>query len=222
MIANPLQLTFIRLPLSCPQAEPLRAQALRAPLALADELAAAEAELTALRAEADAMRAEAEQQVEAIREAAVAAAYAECEVIRRQAREDAVADAVAWMVSEAELEAEVARQLMQRWRPMLADVLAALLGQAEQNEQYLSQLARWVLERLPQGRFRLSVSVAQHAAVVAAFAHLAEVSVEADADLACGQAVLDNGLVRVRLDWPAHRDRLLRQLAGECEDAKHG
>jgi len=64
---------------------------------------------------------------------------------------------------------------------------------------------------------QLTVPETQHAAALAAFAPLTGVTVHACPQLAHGQALLDNGLVRVRIDWPAYRDKLLRQLAGTDE-----
>ncbi|MBV8047534.1 MAG: hypothetical protein JO171_10285 [Paludibacterium sp.] len=222
--ANPLQLAFRSVPFAWPQGGWLPASALADPLALASALEAAQASLRDLHAEASVMRREMAREADASRAALLAQAHAECDAIRQQAHHEAVAAAVEWTVQEAELERALARSLMQRWRPLLARVLRALLGESDLAAVLQGRLERQVLELLPAGRVRLWVPASQRPSVTALFAHLPAVSVEADAALTEGQAILDNGLVKVWLDWPDYRDRLLRQLSeeqGSREETTH-
>lgn len=218
---NPLQLPVRTLPGARPAGPHLPAATLRRHLDGADVVATAHAAATQLRLEAEAVLAQAQREAEAIHTQALHEAAEERTTLGQQARDQAVADSLQWLCEEQQLEQELARQLAQRWRSLTANVLEELLTKNDQTEMLLHRLQRKVAELLPQGRLALQVAPAELDATRRAFAAAAAVAVSADAALAAGQAVLDNGLVRIHLDLPAYQRWLLEQLAGQPRRSVH-
>ncbi|PRP69728.1 hypothetical protein BUE93_13615 [Chromobacterium amazonense] len=218
---NPLNLAVATLPGPLPTGCVIRAAELETRRDLAGALerlhAAAREDAEALRLQAQAELEQARREAEALREAA----WQDAAAIRRQARDEAVDEAVQWLCCEQEMEQLIARELAQRWRTLTARVLEELLGQSDQNQLLLRRVERKVAELLPRGRVTLCVAPSALAVAARAWASAPEVKVMADSGLASGQARLDNGLVRIHLDEPAHQARVLQQLAGEPERVAH-
>ncbi|POA99796.1 protein EsaK [Chromobacterium sinusclupearum] len=218
---NPLNLPVILLPGPMPAGTIVSAAELAA---RRDQAAALEALHAAAREDAEALRRQAQAELEQARREAEAlreAARQDAAAIRHQARDEAVDEAVQWLCCEQEMEQLIARELAQRWRTLTARVLDEVLGQSDQNQLLLRRVERKVAELLPRGRVTLCVSPSALAAATRAWASAPEVKVMADPGLATGQARLDNGLVRVHLDEPAHQARVLQQLAGEPGRVAH-
>lgn len=189
-----------------------------------DHAAALDALRAAAQADADALRQQAASELEQARRDADAlreAARQEAGAIRVQAREEAIADAVQWLCCEQDMEQLIARELAQRWRSLTARVLDQVLGQGDQNERVLRRVEHKVAELLPRGRLTLAVPPTALAVATQYWAATPQVSVVADPELVPGQARLDNGLVRIHLDTPAHQALLLQQLAGESWRVVH-
>ncbi|MCD4486060.1 hypothetical protein LQR31_16425 [Chromobacterium vaccinii] len=218
---NPLQIPVAVLPGPLPTATVISAAELAA---RQDISAAMEAERAAARDDADALRRQAQAELEQARldaDALREAARLEGERLAVLAREEAVADAVRWLCCEQEMEGLIARQLALRWRGITAGVLEALLGNCDQSELLLRRVERQVARLLPRGSVNLHVAPQALRAAEQAYADVPEVAVLADAALSVGQARLDNGLVRIHLDTPAHQARVLEQLRGDAREVAH-
>lgn len=219
---NPLNLVAQHLPGPLPAGAIVPAAELSRRQAYAAER---ETLLAAACAEADALRQQAADELEAARQQAAAlraAARGKASHLRHQAREQAIAGAVQWLCAEHEIEQWIARELAQRWRHLTAQVLDEVLGPADQNARVLQRVERKVAELLPRGRLSLAVAPAALAEATRQWAATPAVSVVADPALAHGQACVDNGLVRIHLDTPAHQATLLEQLAGQPLRVVHG
>lgn len=181
--------------------------------------------LAAACAEADELRQQAAAELGAARQQAaqmLAAARDRARQLHAQAQEQAVAGAVQWLCAEQDLEQRIARELTHRWRHLTAQVLDEVLGAGEPNARVLQRVERKVAELLTRGRLTLAVAPSAMAEATRCWGATPQVSVEADPALAPGQARLDNGLVRIHLDAPAHQAALLEQLAGEPLRVVHG
>lgn len=176
-------------------------------------------------AEADVLRQQARDELAAARQQAAAlraAARGKASHLRHEAREQALAGAVQWLCAEQDMEQYIARELTQRWRHITAHVLDEVLGSGDHNARVLQRVERKVAELLPRGRLTLSVAPAALAEATRCWAATPAVSVVADPALTHGQACIDNGLVRIHLDTPAHQASLLAQLAGKSLRVVHG
>lgn len=221
MMTNPLMLRWESLPLPCPPQGVLRASELASMRSLARAIDMAQQQLTALQMEVERLQHEAEVRQQRWQQQAVARIRAECAALRQAARDTAVAETVQWMQAEMTLEQQVARQMMVRWRPILAAGLQELLGKQDQVSWLLQQLEQQIPSLLSRDRLSLSVSPDQADQIRDALADQPQIKVEADVGLQPGQAVLDNGLVRVTLDVPAQLAWLLQELAGGDMGACH-
>ncbi len=221
VMANPLMLHWESVPLPCPAQGVLRASELASVRSLVRAIDMAQQQLTDLQQAVEQLQHEAEVRQQRWQQQAVARVRAECAALRQEARDAAVAETVHWMQAEMALEQQVARQLLARWRPTLAAGLHALLGQQDQVNWLLQQLDQQMPALLAQGRLLLSVSPEQVDQIRCALAGEPLLRVAADVSLQPGQAVLDNGLVRVTLDVPAQLTWLLQQLAGCDEEGRH-
>lgn len=218
---NPLNLDIRRLPGWLPAGDVIASAELDARLRLDDTLAGLQAETRALR---DAARAELEQarrDGETLRAALRRQAEAECERLRQAARGEAVAEAVEWLCAEQALERRIADTVSARWRRLTAKALEELLGSIDQNELMLRRVERRVAEWMPKGALTLLVPPEGLERARQHYAALPSVRVRAAAELGPGQARLENELLRIHLDGPAHQAWLLRQLAGDTERIVH-
>ncbi|MFM0515626.1 hypothetical protein, partial [Paraburkholderia sp. RL17-373-BIF-A] len=170
-------------------------------------------EIAKLRAQAEAELKQAKQDATAMRAAALEAAEHDIAVLRQQAYDHAVADAVQWICREQHIEKSIAAQLTMRWRKVMAEILEGLLGKTENTELLLRRVEREVGERLPHGRLTLYVEPAAVAAATRNFLEVPAILVVADAELSNGQARLDNGLVCVYFDERRYQAKLLQELA---------
>ena len=221
-MTNPLNISLLTLPGPLPEAPLIRAAEVKR---RADHAAALDALHHAAQARADALQHEAEarlQQAQREAEALLATAQQEAQALRRQAYDKAINEAVQWLCCEQDMEQLIARELTRRWRTLTAQVLEELLGQYDQNELLLRRVERKVAELLPRGSLTLSVAPSALASATRTWAETPEVCIRADASLLAGEAWLDNGLVRIHLDTPAHQASLLAQLAGTPLGVRHG
>ncbi|MBT2869683.1 hypothetical protein JQK19_20850 [Chromobacterium violaceum] len=218
---NPLNLDIRRLPGRLPAGDVIASAELDDRQRLDDTLAGLRAEAQSLR---DAARAELEQarrDGEALRAALRSQGEEECERLRQAARGEAAAEAVEWLCAEQELERRVAEAVSARWRRLTAKALEELLGGIDQNELMLRRVEQRVAEWLPKGALTLLVPVDGLERARQHYVGLPSVRVRAAAELGPGQARLENELLRIHLDGPAHQAWLLRQLAGDTEHIVH-
>jgi hypothetical protein len=184
----------------------------------------------AVRFEADAIVADAHRQAQALRERAdevVACANTEAEAIRMQAREDGLAQAEAqldaaraalidetleWLVTEAQLEAEIAWRMEARIRALVADALEAFAGATDATELLMTRVQEALSQRSTDGIATLYVANEALAAAATACAQCAWVRVRPDPQLDGTQAVLETPLVRVHVDTGRHLQTILARL----------
>ncbi|ANJ86768.1 hypothetical protein [Pandoraea oxalativorans] len=181
-----------------------------------EHAAARETLLAAAHAEADALRDAGATALEQAREAAeqvLAAAREQADALAQQAKAQAVEETVQWLCAEHRLAQRLAAELAHRWRGLTAQVLEEVLGQRDPNERVLRHVERRVAELLPQGRLTLAVAPEALGQATQAWAATPALSVVADAELAPGQARLENARLRLHLDAPAHQAALLAQFA---------
>lgn len=138
-------------------------------------------------------------------------AQQEGERLARQKQEEAIADAVQWLCQEQDLEQYLANQLAQRWRQLTAQVIEELLGKQEQNALLIRKVHQLVVSRFAQGASP-SASPPGSGACQAAWADNQRITLTADPSLREGQALLDNGLLRIHVDSQAQQSRLLQLL----------
>ncbi|WHP81101.1 type III secretion protein [Edwardsiella anguillarum] len=213
---NPLHLPFTTLPGALPGHGYLTAQRLQereeAQCAIAASLRQAEDHAGAIRAAADDLLAQAKTQAQQVREQALR----EGERLTRQKQEEAIAAAVQWLCHEQDLEQHLADQLAQRWRQLTAQAIEELLGKQDQNALLIRRVNQLVIRRFAQGRLTLSVPPSAMAHAQAAWADSPRIAVTADPTLQEGQALLDDGLLRIHLDSQAQQSRLLQLLRDTC------
>ncbi|MBC8642799.1 hypothetical protein IAG25_39095 [Caballeronia sp. EK] len=182
---------------------------------------AARSEIESLRRRALAELEQAERDSIATREAALRATEEEVELLKRRARDAAISDAVRWMCTENDMERQIASQLTVRWRKLTAQIIEKLLGKSEHNELLLRRVEREVAEQLPHGALTLYVEPAALITAELIFADRPEVVVVSDAELAGGQAKLDNGLFCLHLDQREYQTKLIERLVNTGERVNH-
>ena len=221
MKTNPLQLPFVTLPVQLAAQGWIAAETLAEPIAVNQALADARERLLELDGQAQLVMAAAEEAAARLKAEARDAVQREFDELRQQVRDDAIADAVQWLCKEAELESAIAARMTHRWRKLTARVLEELLGKSDQTELFLHHVERKVSSMLAGGRVQLHVALGVEGVTSKTFAHLTDVQVLPDESLTRGQAVLDNGLVRIHLDFPAHQSWLLEQLQGGVMEKRY-
>ncbi|PHV11500.1 hypothetical protein [Chitinimonas sp. BJB300] len=218
---NPLQLPLHKVLGPCPTGPIIRAATLAPRITGAEILSAAHTKAERLQHAAEAVLAQAQAEAARIRENAYSLAAEEGAVLAQQACDKAVADTVQWLCDEQALEQVIARQLVARWRPLMATVLGEMLDKVDQTELLLRRIERKVQELLPHGAVSLYVAPLAVASTRTTFMDTPTITVLPDETLAAGQARLDNGLVRIHLDLPAQQQFLLAQLRDNAKQVAH-
>ncbi|MFM5540447.1 protein EsaK [Aeromonas veronii] len=130
------------------------------------------------------------------------------------ARESAAEEAVQWLCSEQEIERLIAAELCQRWRHITAHALEELLGDQDQNSLLLRRIEHKVAELLPKGSVKLYLSPDAMVEAIKTWGEVPEFTLHANETLSKGQAILDNGLVRIHLDNAIKQSDILRRFRG--------
>ena len=133
----------------------------------------------------------------------------------------AVNDAVKWMCDELQLEKEIAKELNRRWHTFTAQILKEVFEQADLDQLMLRRIENRVTELLASGRITLSVPSSLFNETKNQWANFTDVNVISDSTLNNGQAILDNGLVRIHLDVPSQLEHLIKQLQATAEGRQY-
>lgn len=208
---NPLNLVIGTLPGPCPRerlTQDLLAEREQTRQRLDEILAQGHEAAAALRAEGEVCLGQAREEAARLLDAA----RSEAKALAQAARASAAEEAVQWLCGEQEMEQLIAREVSQRWRHLTAQALEELLGQQDQNALLLRRIERRVTELLPGGRVTLLLPPAAMGAASASWGEVNEVTLQADPDLSEGQAILDNGLVRIHLDNPVQQASVLERF----------
>lgn len=208
---NPLNLAIGTLPGPCPWerlTRDLLAEREQTRQRLAEILEHGHEEAAALRAEGEACLSQAREEAAHLLEAA----RIEAKELAQAAWASATEEAVQWLCGELEMEQLIARELSQRWRHLTAQALEELLGQQDQNALLLRRIERRVTELLPSGRVTLLLPPSSMAAATESWRDVTEVTLQAELTLNEGQAILDNGLVRIHLDNRVHQASVLERF----------
>ena len=220
-MSNPLNLNITKLPGVLPRTPVISIFE----LAERQQCASACSEiLDAAKKDAQALRTEAENVLEkAHQEAGVVLSQArhEAQRLRIQTEQETIASAVQWLCAEQDIERKIASELNHRWRALTAQVLQELLGQSDQKELLLRRVERKVAELLPVGRVTLFVAPQVQDDASQLWSEISGVIVRADPSLSEGQALLDNGLVRIHLNTQEYQHQLLAQLSETPERKQH-
>lgn len=218
---NPLRISVSILAGTLPLAPVIAADDLTRHYDVTDSLAIARQEIEQLAAAANTELQQARTDAEVLRTQALNLAEAEVAKIKSDARETAIVQATEWLFREAEMEQVIARQLESRWRSVIAQVLGELMVEEDQREYLIRFVKRRVDDLFPRGRVTLWVPPSALSVAAHAFGDSQEVSVLSDEELKEGHARLDNGLVRIHLDWPAHQMSVLDQLSRAADGDPH-
>lgn len=152
-------------------------------------------------------------------------AAAEVDIAQHKAAQcdQAVREAVRWLCDEQQLEQMIARELNQRWCTYTANALESLFQQSDQTALLLQRIEQEVNDVMFNERVTLSTAAAEYPALAEAWRDVDFITVKRDPQLVPGQAILDNGLVRIHLDLPGQQSEILSQLRAVVDEKKnHG
>lgn len=128
-------------------------------------------------------------------------------------REQAIADAVEWLVAEDQLECHIANSLDEQLRSLLTQAMSAWLDERNVVDDLMRRVKQSLEAMAGQELASLYIPPGIDAALREELSAMPRVRIYTDATLTGGQARLESRLILIRLDLDSHRRLLLDRLS---------
>ncbi|MFM0610008.1 FliH/SctL family protein [Paraburkholderia sediminicola] len=129
-------------------------------------------------------------------------------------REQAIDDAVNWLVQEWALEEKVIREIEGVVRSLVASALEQLFGSEEQAQTLAACVMKELPAALEQGRVQIKVNTTDLRFIEQAVGCAVALDIVADSDIRPGQAIIDTPYVQLRVNVGDQLRRILESLRG--------
>lgn len=136
-----------------------------------------------------------------------------------QALQQNLLQAMQWLVDVSHLEQAIVQRLEQRIREYIAPIFKAAINDQDQVALLVKRISTYLPELISRDSLNLQVHPEVHVQIQKQFVDEQRIQVINNAELASGQAILDNGLLQIKIDLAQHSQQLYRLLAGEISIA---
>jgi hypothetical protein len=131
-----------------------------------------------------------------------------------QATDQALREAIDWLIDEAELEKAIARRVEARCRDLLANGLREYASELDNAQLLAERIARHAAELAAHGTLTLRLHPARLEPVRERLGADATFELTADASLNLDQAVIDSPFARLSIDLSQHLEQIVARLRG--------